>query len=309
MPAGRPAGYAPVMGRHQGMADGGREQVGTRVLAAWDFFIGQAERVDLERPSRLPGWRAHEICVHLGCWDDHTAMADLVASARAGGAGTRPDPDAVNARVTAAHAAASRAEVLAGLRRNREATARYLAEEPVELDTAPTVSVVGRLPLLSVVLGQAYELAVHGLDLVPCGGQPPPPEVLQSGLAALVDVTGALATSCGITGSVTLATPDGGWSFDADPEGWQVRPVPGGTHEGPAVEASAELLLEAASGRINPVPAVARRQLKVHDVGGLLQLAPIVQKVPGIPGGPILQLAARTVGGPAAVLGRFFRRG
>ena len=40
------------------------------------------------------------------------------------------------------------------------------AEEPVELDTAPTVSVVGRLPLLSVVLGQAYELAVHGLDLV-----------------------------------------------------------------------------------------------------------------------------------------------
>jgi uncharacterized protein (TIGR03083 family) len=291
------------------MADAGREQVGTRVLAAWDSFIGEAERVDLDRSSRLPGWRAHEICAHLGCWDDHTAMADLVASARAGGTGTQPDPDAVNARVTAAHAAASHEEVLAALRRNREATARYLAEEPVELDTAPTVSVVGRLPLLSVVLGQAYELAVHGLDLVSCGAEPPPSEVLQSGLAALVDVTGALATSCGITGSVTLSTPDGGWCFDADPEGWQVRSVPGGTHEGPAVQASAELLLQAASGRTNPVPAVARRQLTVHDVGGLLQLAPIVQKVPGIPGGPILQLAARTMGGPAAVLGRFFRKG
>lgn len=297
------------MGRHQGMADAGREEVGTRVLSAWDAFIAAAERVELGRSSRLPGWRAHEICVHLGCWDDHTAMADLIASARTGATGPQPDPDAVNARVIAAHAGATREEVLEALRRNREATARYLAEEPVELDTAPTVSVVGRVPLLSVVLGQAYELAVHGLDLVSCGAEPPPPEVLQSGLAALTDVTGALATSCGITGEVTLATPDGGWSFAADPQGWVVRSVPGGTHEGPAVAASAELLLDAASGRTNPVPAVARRQLTVHDVGGLLALAPIVQKVPGIPGGPILQLAARTVGGAGGVLGRLLRRG
>ena len=297
------------MGLHQGMADAGRDEVGARVLAAWDAFLAQAEQVDLDRPSRLPGWRAHEICVHLGCWDDHAAMADLVASARTGATGAQPDPDAVNARVTAAHAGASREEVLAALHRNREATARYLSEAPVELDTAPTVSVVGRLPLLSVVLGQAYELAVHGLDLVSCGAEPPPAEVLQSGLAALVDVTGALATSCAITGRVTLATPDGGWSFDADPDGWQVRAVPAGRHEGPAVAGSAELLLEAASGRINPVPAAARRQITVHDVAGLLKLAPIVQKVPGIPGGPILQLAARTMGSAGGLLGRLLRRG
>jgi uncharacterized protein (TIGR03083 family) len=294
--------------RRQGLADAGRDRVSGMVLGAWDAFLAQAERVDLSGPSRLPGWRAHEICVHLGCWEDHTAMADLIASARAGGAGSQPDPDAVNARVTAAHRSASRDEVLAALHRNREATVRYLGDEPAELDTAPTVSVVGRVPLLSVVLGQAYELAVHGLDLVSCGAEPPPAEVLQSGLAALTDVTGALAASCGITGRVTLATPDGGWSFAADPDGWVVRSVPGGTHEGPAVEGPADLLLEAASGRINPVPAVATRKLKVHDVGGLLQLAPIVQQVPGIPGGPILQLAARTVGGPAAALGRLFRR-
>jgi hypothetical protein len=88
-----------------------------------------------------------------------------------------------------------------------------------------------------------------------------------------------------------------------------VEQVPPGRVDGPAVEASAELLLDAASGRINPVPAVARRKLKVHDVGGLLQLAPIVQAVPGIPGGPILQLAARTVGGAGGMLGRLFRKG
>src|SRR5215212_10640263 len=217
------------------MADAGREQVGRMVLPAWDAFIAQAETVDLDRPSRLAGWRAHEICVHLGCWDDHTAMADLIASARACGDGTPPDVDAVNARVTAAHRDASREEVLDALRRNREATARYLADEPAELDTALTVSVVGRIPLLSVVLGQAYELAVHGLDLVSCGAAPPPPTVLQSGLAALADVTGALAASCGITGGVTLTTPDGGWGFAAGPHGWRVRPVPPGPIDGTAV--------------------------------------------------------------------------
>src|SRR3954447_23094405 len=157
------------MGAHRGLADAGRERVGGMVLEAWDFFLEQAASVNLDRQSRLPGWRAHEICVHLGCWDDHQALADLIASARSGGTGTAPEVDAVNERVTRAHRDASRDEVLAALRRNREATARYLREEPVALDTAPAVSVVGRLPLLSVVLGQTYELAVHGLDLVSCG--------------------------------------------------------------------------------------------------------------------------------------------
>jgi hypothetical protein len=290
----------------QGLADAGRDAVGPMVLEAWDAFLGSAAELDLDRPSRLRGWRAHEICVHLGCWDDHAALADLIASARSGATGTAPDPDAVNARVTAAHRTATRDQVLSALRRNRDATERYLGEEPADLDTAPAVSVVGRLPLLSVVLGQAYELAVHGLDLVSCGAASPPGPVLHSGLAALTDVTGALAASCGIEGGATLTGPDGGWSFRSDGSGWTVRSVPPGRPQGPAVEAAADVLLEAAAGRINPVPAVARRRLTVHEPTGLLRLAPIVQHVPGIPGGPILHLAARTMSGPVGLLGRLF---
>src|SRR3954467_7554667 len=112
------------------MADAGRDQVADMVLGAWDGFLERAAEVDLDRPSRLPGWRAQEICVHLGCWPENTALADLIASARAGGFGTPPDVDAVNARVVAAHRDASREEVLAGLRRNRDATERYFTEEP-----------------------------------------------------------------------------------------------------------------------------------------------------------------------------------
>src|ERR671938_356911 len=123
----------------QGLADARRGTVGPVGLEAWDAFLAAAAEVDLDRPSRLPGWRAHEICVHLGCWDDHTALADLIASARAGGSGTPPDPDAVNARVTAAHRGASREEVLAALQRHRDVVAEYLTDGPVELDAAPTV--------------------------------------------------------------------------------------------------------------------------------------------------------------------------
>jgi uncharacterized protein (TIGR03083 family) len=295
--------------RNHGMADAGRSQVGAMVLPAWDAFITQVAAVDLDRRTRLPGWRVHEIAVHLGCWPDHAALAGLIASARAAGTGTPPDVDGVNARVTAAHRDASREEVLAALRANRQATADYLAQEPAELDTAPAVATVGRLPLLSVVLGQAYELAVHGLDLADAGAPAVPVGVLQSGLAALADVTGALAAQSGITGGATLATPDGGWRFAADATGWTVRRVPAADTSGTAVEAPADLLLEAASGRVNPVTALARRRLKVHDIGGLMRLAPIVQAAPGIPGGPILQLAARTVGGAGGVLGRLFGRG
>jgi uncharacterized protein (TIGR03083 family) len=291
------------------MADAGRDQVRAMVVPAWDAFIAQVGAVDLDRRSRLPGWRVHEIAVHLGCWPDHAALADLVASARAGGSGAPPDVDATNARVTAAHRDATRDEVLAALRRNRQATVDYLHTEPEELDHAPTVSTVGRLPLLSVVLGQAYELAVHGLDLADAGAPPAPADVLQSGLAALADVTGALAAACDITGGATLATPDGGWCFAADSSGWKVQRVPAAEVSGTAVDAPADLLLEAASGRVNPVTAVARRRLKVHQLSGLLRLAPIVQVAPGIPGGPILQLAARTLGGAGGMLGRLLGRG
>src|SRR3954466_16180806 len=219
--------------RTHGMADAGRARIAGMVLPAWDAFLAQAEAVDLSRRSNLPGWRAQEICVHLGLWPENTAMADLITSAKNGGTGEAPDVDAVNARVVTAHRDASPEEVLAALRRNREATERYLTEEPEELDTAPTVSVVGRLPLLSVVLGQAYELAVHGLDLADLGRPPVPSSVLQSGLAALADVTGALAASCDITGGATLTTPDGGWRFAADPSGWTVAQVAAGSTSGP----------------------------------------------------------------------------
>jgi hypothetical protein len=62
---------------------------------------------------------------------------------------------------------------------------------------------------------------------------------------------------------------------------------------------------EASSGRANPALLLARRKLRVHDMAGMLRLAPIVESTPGIPGGPLLQVAARTLSGAGGLIGRF----
>ena len=214
------------------MADAGRDEVAGMVLGAWDAFLDQVATVDLERSSRLPGWRAHEIAVHLGCWDDHTALADLIASARSGGAGAQPDVDAVNAPVTAAHRDATRDEVLAALRRNRDATARYLKEEPLRASTRPRRS---RWSAGCRCSASSWDRPTSSpcTGWISCPAAPSHrPRGARVGIAALVDVTGALAASCDITGGVTLATPDGGWAFAADGDGWTVRRVPTGQTSG-----------------------------------------------------------------------------
>jgi hypothetical protein len=40
---------------------------------------------------------------------------------------------------------------------------------------------------------------------------------------------------------------------------------------------------------------LARRDLRLHHVGGLLALTPIVEAVPGLPGGAALRAAVRNV--------------
>ena len=57
--------------------------------------------------------------------------------------------------------------------------------------------------------------------------------------------------------------------------------VPGGW---PAVQGCAADILDASAGRRAVPPMLARRDLRLHHVTGLLALAPIVEAVPGLPG-------------------------
>lgn len=301
----------------------GRAAIRDRVVRAWDDFLRVADGVDMTARSRLPGWRAHEICVHLGAWPEHQPVNGVLAAAREVLRGTPPgpppDPDDVNSGVITTHRQASRDDVMSALRLARKQAADYLeGDEPHELDQVPVVSTVGPLPTLTILHAQIYELAVHGLDLHALGGPAPGPSLLDGGLAALTDAAGALAARVGIASTAGIGSEVGSWAFHSGSEGWRIGRWGEGSRQDVGspdfagklpvrVHAPAAMLLEASAGRINPLKAVVTRRLKVHGLPGLLGLAPIVETVPGIPGGPALRVAAKGLASAGGALGRLTR--
>lgn len=299
-------GPVPFPGRC-GIAETDLDALGAAVLASWDAFLDVARSADLTRPSRLPGWSGADTCIHLGDWDDHRVLAAVEASARSGGVSSPShDADADNARLVGAHRDASPDEVLAAVQRSRDALADwFVGPGPAELGLTTCGSAVGPLPLLNLLHAAAYELAVHALDLAPCGAPHPPADLLDRGLAALLDVTGALSARAGIDITVTAQTPAGGWAFTSAVSGWTTQAVPAGHFDGVGVRGSAADLLDASAGRAALPLLLVSRRLVVQQLPSFLRLAPLVSDIPGLPGGAALRAG---VGGLGAVTGGLGRR-
>lgn len=299
----------PVPGQ-RGLSSYPPDRLLALVLPAWDAFIGVAEDVDLDGPTRCPDWTARALLAHLGSFPDARLLGDALDEARQGLAfdletGTVPQDDR-NRRRVAAHADAPREALLSALRQGRDDLAELLASPDARaLATAPVPSAVGPLPLFGLVAAMGYELAVHALDLVPAGAPSAPPvEVLRAGLAALVDTTGALAGRTRVETTFALITPEATWAAGAVGPDWTTLDVAAPTVDWPAVEGSARAVLDVSAGRASAPALLLTRELRVHRPAGLLELAPVLEGVPGLPGGPALKAAARYLGG----VGRLVRR-
>lgn len=282
-----------------GLAETDPAELAETVVACWDAFIDLAAdpATDLSRPSRLPGWTGADTCIHLGQWSDSTPLQGLLASARAGGAGTPGSPDEGNARLVAAHRAEGPDGVLAALVRARDTLADWFeGPEPADLGRHVSSSAVGPLPVLSLIHAGTYELAVHALDLAPCGAPAPPPLLLERGLAALIDVTGALCVRSAVHTTVTAQTPSYGWAFTAVTDGWTVQRTAAGRFDGAGVHGSAADLLDTSAGRTNLAALLLSRRLVVQDIGGFMRLAPLLHDAPGLPGGAVLRGAVSGLG-------------
>jgi uncharacterized protein (TIGR03083 family) len=285
-----------------GLASWEAGDIAALVLPAWDEFLALVEDVDLDAPSRVAGWTARDVCVHLGSWPGSRSLERMRAEAARGDvdlsdprAGTF-DQTSHNEAILAARAGSPRAEVVAALTESRAAVAAYLgSDEVAELGRRPVRSVLGPLPLSTLVGAGAYELAVHSLDLALAGAPTPSAALLSAGLASLVDTTGALAARCELTATAACIAPQGGWAFSAAPGSWTTLELPAVPAGWPAVLGEAADLLDASAGRRAAPPLLARRELRVHHVGGLLALTPIVEAVPGLPGGAALRMAVRNV--------------
>ena len=299
---------APGSFRLRGLADLPAAELGPPVLEAWDAFLALAAEVDLDAPTRLPGWRAHEVLVHLGVWDDHHPVDDLLAS-KGTSTSAHLDADRANAALVSAHATAGRTAVLDALHAARARVADYFADgthDDVGRELA--TSVLGPLPVGSVVHAACYELAVHATDIAP--GRVPWP-LLSRGLAALADVTGALSARHAIDASVASMTPLGGWRFESGHDGWTTSALPPGKVAGTGIEGDAALILDVSAGRHSAVPLLVSRKLIVHRLPSFLRLAPLVEEVPGIPGGQALKGTVKHLAGAGRLLGRLpgLRRG
>jgi uncharacterized protein (TIGR03083 family) len=312
-----PSLLVPVPGE-RGVASHPLPDVARRVLDAWDLFLELAQDVDVEAPSRLPGWRGREVLVHLGSWDAEPALRRLIAGARGVSLedeGPAPTRDESNALLTRTYADADRDEILQALAAARQAAAELLAADDIEeIALRPTDSVLGRLPLLTVLHATAYELAVHALDLVPAGIPQPPPALLHAGLGSLVDVTGALAAGAGLRTTVTAGERAGdgecpdeqgtGWAFGTSDGDWTTTELTRTPEEWAGVEGPVQALLDVSAGRVAAPPLLLRREVRARHVGALMELAPLLEKVPGLPGGAALRAATPYIGG----LSRLVRR-
>lgn len=282
-----------------GLSEVDPDELGHAVVACWDAFIDVASdpATDLARPSRLRGWSGLDTCIHLGAWPDSQPLVGLLASARADGAGDAGSPDAANARLVAAHRGEGVDGVLASLVRARDALEEFFSGPlPRELGRSVSSSAVGPLPVLSLVHAGTYELAVHALDLAPCGAPAPAPLLLDRGLAALLDVTGALAARSGVATPLTAQTPDGGWRATSGPDGWTTERAPAGAYDGPGVRGSVVDLLDTSAGRTSLGQLLLTRRLVVQDLTGFMRLAPLLHEVPGLPGGAALRTAVGGLG-------------
>jgi uncharacterized protein (TIGR03083 family) len=289
----------------RGLADRRPDALAPRVLAAWDAFLAVAAAAELDAPSRLTGWTGHDVCVHLGRWPEHAPTDGVVAAARTGELDDARPAGSHDQDWVASRRAASRPEILAALEAERAAVADYFSSgAAAELGRRLAPSMLGPLPATTVVVAACYELAVHALDLGPCGAPDPPAGLLHEGLGALTDTTAALAHRLGIEVTMSVQAPDGGWAMRVDAGGWQTAERPPGPVGGAAVLGDAVTLLDASAGRASVPPLLANGRLKVQGVATLLRLAPVIERVPGLPGRPALLVAARAIGGVGRLLGR-----
>lgn len=302
-------GLRPEPGE-RGLASGDLREVAALIGNAWDAVLDVAARVDLEAPSRLKGWSARDVLVHLGSWDaDATPLEERADDARTGRVRSEDDVDARNAMVVAEHHDADVDEITVALRAGRDQALSFLAAPDVEVVGRRWVgSMVGQLPMTGVLIAQAYDLAVHAIDLRPAGLQQVPDALLDAGTGALADVAGALAARQGVTQTFAVLTPSGCWATGTADGAWTTVRLDRGVRASalgwPSVTGSAPDVLDASAGRATAVRLLATRRLRVHDVPGLLRLLPALGPVPGFPSGSALQTSLRALSQSGRAAGR-----
>jgi len=280
-----PAEIAPVAG-DRGRISADLEGTLQATLDAWDDLIGSLGSFDLRDPSRKSGRSAGRILVVLGSWPEGRPLPAIRADALAGITTAEPLRD-IEARVIEAHEYDP--GIIDALRRAREDIAEWADSADLHTESLlPVGGALGVVPLGTLVAASAYQCAVAGLDLGPCGVQATP-TLLDAGLIALIDAVGAVAAQqhAGTPGdpialavrtpTITVATCSAGAAWRTE----ILKDLPVGI---PSLTAPTADVLDIASGRASAFSAYADGRIQADDLGGLLRVARMLATAPGLPG-------------------------
>ncbi|MDQ1249092.1 MAG: hypothetical protein QG597_3466 [Actinomycetota bacterium] len=268
-------------------------------LAAWDALADCAWEVDPAAPVRKG--TAGSALAELGTWPGSRTLGTMRAEASAGQSEFQASSPQVPHEPTTS-------ELVAALRRSRDSLATWVDDPTADwqtegLRTTPTM--LGPLPLLTIIHGATYQMALVALELRSHGVEPPP-SLLDTGLTALVDTTGGFAARAGLPASITARVPGRQIGTGADGNDWCTRDLTAvpAAEAGPAVIGDVATVLIATAGRADVATLYRTGSLRVHDIQGLMHWLPVLETVPGLPGAATLGRAGRYLGTVSTLLSR-----
>ena len=269
----------------------------TATVSAWDDLLAGIADVDLTAPSRKAGRSAARTLVVLGSWPEGRPLP-VIRQDALDGVTTAEPLEAIEGRVITAHEHGERAPLLESLQRARDEVAEWAASDDVAREALlPVAGPLGVVPLGTLVAATAYQCAVAMRDLAPAGARTTP-TLLGHGLAALIDTVGAVAAQQQASLSLVAMTPQVRIGTGAEGGSWRTTAVT--EAQGPSLSCDAGLLLDIAAGRASAPAAYARGEIRAHDLPGLLQVAQVLARSPGLPGTDGLRSALQAYESSAA---------
>ena len=299
----------------------------TAALESWTSFrstlgeLSASGRFDTRLRSTSSDGRHHtvrDIAIGLGAWPEARTLPDIVDDARAGIVGDF-NHDALTDALRARYHDRPDADILAAVDESiAHMTTWSSAPESPNTATLPVRSLLGTLPVLTLLHAASYQLAVYAIDVEASSTRQAPMPVadkaaVYAGVFALVDVTGAIAARQGVGAAIAARTPEGVAVTRAscvdDVYSWRTVSLPPGTKvAAPSVTAAAKTFIEVTTGRIGNIPALmVRRDLVLDDIPGLLHITPVLESVPGLPSGGALRAATASVRAMSGIGGRLGR--
>jgi hypothetical protein len=300
-----PAVLRPGPHEH-GLASGDLGALADSIGQGWELFGKVASTADLDAPSRREGWLGRDIVARVGHWPFTRGLDDLLGDAQSGEAAAH-DSESTDRVILERSPDLSEAEIRASIDAAATRTLDWLSGDgPQVWGLVPTSSPLGPLPLLTVVHAMNFQLAVAALDLEPCHADVRD-ELLDLGVLALLDTVGGLAARAEVTGTFTARTGTTTLGIGSRNGRWRTQELSSHEWLGPGVETDNRSLINATSGRVSATALYRSGEVRVHDLAGMVRLAPALDGVPGIPPMGAVGRALHVMDAVGGLLGRFRR--